>query len=512
MTIREMGEVQALQSMVSSLQAQNAVLRQLVVIHDRLGALVLQGADVTAITRMTADLVGRRVLLLDALLQVVTMAVPVHDERPHQNMDGFAWAPREGYVRAVLATLARERRPLRVPPMADFGVDASCVLAPVAVGDAILGYLAILADRAQGLSVSEDLDLQIVQHAATVYALSMMRERVAAEVGRQLKDELFEGLLSGRSQDDQVARERAMRLGYNPGVAYRVLVVTAAAPDNTFPAAARLHASSTRVEGGDAAMRSNPATTDLRMRSNPAASESPMRSYATPSDSTVRSHATASESPMRNRAAADLPEIVAQRRRLLEGLGELCARSSADAFAAVRDEELVALVADPSDARELGRTAVLQAAALLPAWRVTVGVGGTCASASAIARSYAQARRALETAQRFGHHSDVVAFEDLGLYRLLFHVTDPAELHGFIDQVLGALIDYDQRHNADFVRTLGTFLANNGNLQATARELNLHVNSVTYRVQRIQSIASLDLEQSEDRLLAQVALKILSGV
>ena len=144
------GEVQALQSAVSSLQAQNGVLRQIVVIHDRLGALVLQGADVTAITRMTADLVGRRVLLLDALLQVVTMALPLHDERPPRSVDGWSWAPQQGYVRAVLATLARERRPLRVPPMADFGVDASCVLAPVAVGDAILGYLAILAEGGDG--------------------------------------------------------------------------------------------------------------------------------------------------------------------------------------------------------------------------------------------------------------------------------------------------------------------------------------------------------------------------
>jgi PucR family transcriptional regulator, purine catabolism regulatory protein len=367
----------------------------------------------------------------------VTMAVPIHDERPSVR---FAWAPGQGYVRAVLATLARERRPLRVPPMVDFGVEASCVLAPVAVGDAILGYLAILADGDD--ATSDDLDLQIVQHAATVYALSMMRERVAAEVGRQLKDELFEGLLNGRTQDEQVARERAMRLGYNPRVAYRALVLMADDPSG----------------------------------------------------------------------AEERPETVAQRRRLLEGLAELCTRKSTDAFAAVREDELVVLVAEPADARELGRTAVQQASALLPAWRVTVGVGGTCASAGAIARSYAQARRALETAQRFGHQSDVVAFEDLGIYRLLFHVSDPAELRGFIDQVLGPLIEYDQRHNADFVRTLGTFLGHNGSLQATARELNLHVNSVTYRVQRIQSIASLNLEQSEDRLLAQIALKILGGV
>jgi DNA-binding PucR family transcriptional regulator len=61
------------------------------------------------------------------------------------------------------------------------------------------------------------------------------------------------------------------------------------------------------------------------------------------------------------------------------------------------------------------------------------------------------------------------------------------------------------------VRTLEAFLDHNGNLQATARELNLHVNSVAYRMQRIRAIAGLDFEQSEDRLLAQVALKILNG-
>ncbi len=433
-----MSDPSGLQSTISSLQVQNAALRQLVVIHDRLGALVLQGADVTAITRMMADLVGRRILLLDALLQVVAMAVPAGDER--FVVDGFVWAPGQEYLRAVLATLARERRPLRVPPMADFGVDASCVLAPVAVGEAILGYLAILAEGEA--AVGEDLDLQIVQHAATVYALSMMRERSATEVARQLEDELFEGLLLGRTQDEQVARERAMRLGYNPLVSYRVLVLIAVESDAQ---------------------------------------------------------------------AAERPESTAQRRRLLETLAELCTRRSADVFAAVRADELVALVPEAAAPRELGRTALQQAAALLPAWQVTVGIGGPCGSAGAIARSYAQARRALATAQRFGNQGDVVAFEDLGVYRLLFHVTDPAELSGFIDQVLGPLIDYDQRHNADLVHTLAAFLAHNGNLQATARELSLHVNSVTYRMQRIQAIAGMDLEQSEDRLLAQVALKIING-
>jgi purine catabolism regulator len=379
-------------------------------------------------------------LLLDALLQVVAMA-PVSEH--------FRWTPSQGYVRALLATLARERRPLRVPPMLDSGVDASCVLAPVAVGDAIFGYLAILAPAEDGAGPGDDLDLQIVQHAANVYALSMMRERMAAEVARQLRDELFEGLLLGRTQDERVARERAMRVGYNPDVVYRVLVVVA----------------------------------------------------------------DSAEAPGDER-----PETIAQRRRLLESLAELSERQSSEALVTVRDDELVVMLPDAGnghdlDVQSLGRAAVQQAASLVPDWRVVVGVGGPSDSAGAIARSYAQARRALDTSKRFnqGNQGDVVVFEDLGLYRLLFHVSDPSELRGFTDQVLGELLEYDQRHHADLVGTLAAFLDHNGNLQATARELNLHVNSVAYRMQRIRAIAGLDFERSEDRLLAQVALKILSG-
>jgi hypothetical protein len=522
------------QSAIDALQAQNAALRQLVAIHDRLGALVLQGADVTAITRMMANLVGRRVLLLDALLQVRTMAVPTsaaggevsergvgarrgddaggcedaprgEDARNRQDAwrgedarrgesagrgepsggrgeasgADFVWQPHPGYVRAVLATLARERRPLRVPPMADLGVSASAVLAPVAVGESILGYLAILAEgeRASG---GEELDLQIVQHAATVYALSMMHERMAADVSGQLKDELFEGVLLGRAQDEQVARERAMRLGYDPRTTYRALVLAAMQAEAAGVLGTRDGLA--RLPGWDGDPEHDRENQRERGQVEPR------------------------------------PEALTQRRRMLESLSELCIRRAPGAFAAIREHELIVLVPDtpsPLDVgspRNLGQIAVQHAAALEPAWQVTAGIGGPISSASAIARSYAQGRRAIETAQRFGRGGEVIAFEDLGVYRLLFHVTDPAELRGFVEQVLGPLIEYDQQHNADLVRTLGTYLAHNGNLQATSRELSLHVNSVAYRLQRVQAIAGLDLEQSEDRLQAQVALKILTGV
>jgi purine catabolism regulator len=334
--------------------------------------------------------------------------------------------------------------------MADWGVEAVCVLAPVAVGEAILGYLAILEEG--GAVPSEDVDLQVAQHAATVYALAMMRERMASEVAQQLRDELFEGLLHGRAQDEHVAIERAVRLGYDPRRTYRVLVLVADDPANR----------------------------------------------------------------------EQKPESLTRRRHLLEGLAELFKRRAPGAIGMARRDDLVVLVPEPELANgharrlsapaELGRIAVQQAEAVVPTWQVTVGLGDVCRTATEIARSHEQALRAVDTARRFGRRGDVVTFEELGLYRLLFHVKEPAELRGFVDQVLGPLLAYDQRHQAHLVVTLSTYLARNGNLQATARELSLHVNSVAYRLQRVQTIAGLNLEQAEDRLLAQVALKILDGL
>ena len=80
-----------------------------------------------------------------------------------------------------------------------------------------------------------------------------------------------------------------------------------------------------------------------------------------------------------------------------------------------------------------------------------------------------------------------------------------------MEQVLGELLAYDSKHQADFVLTLASFLGNNASPQATARELAVHVNTVSYRLQRIRTISGLNLDQAEDRLLAGVALKIIAG-
>ncbi|HEX5370651.1 MAG TPA: helix-turn-helix domain-containing protein, partial [Dehalococcoidia bacterium] len=282
-------------------------------------------------------------------------------------------------------------------------------------------------------------------HAASVYALALMRERLTAEVTTELRDELLEGLLDGQVTDEQATRERARRLGYDDTQVYQVLTLLL------------------------------------------------------------------DEVSERDQAYAADGWSTGWRRRVLDSVAQMVRERASHAIVTRRREELVVLLpegSEPSSA-ELGKAVTLYVASMYPEWPLTVGIGGECKAPREIARSYAQARRAAEVARRFGRRGEVVTFDDLGFYRLLFQITDRGELRAFVEQVLGPLLAYDRKHRTDFVQTIASYLSNNNSLQSTAKELYVHVNTAAYRLQRIQSITGLDLSKTEDCLLARVALMIL---
>jgi hypothetical protein len=373
---------------------------------------------------------------------------------------------------------------MRLPPLPGLGVNNGCVLAPVLVGDSTLGYLAILEPEAGETSAAPaEAELLAAQHAASVYALALMRERLAAEVTTELRDELLEGLLVGQVTDEQATRERARRLGYDEGLSYRVLVMI---PIEATPRGQPFLAS----DGWAAGWRRRL----LDSVSQLVRDRAPRSIVSRRRDELI---VLVPEGPLSNALddpSADSTKPSAGR----PGDGQ--DRSS--------DARSARSISEPSPA-DLGRTVTLYVASMYPEWPLTVGVGGVCRSPREISVSYAQARRASEVALRFGRKGEVVTFEDLGLYRLLFQISDRSELRAFVEQVLGPLLEYDRKHRTDFVRTIRTYLANNNSLQSTARELYVHVNTAAYRVQRIQAITGLDLARTEDCLLARVALMVL---
>jgi len=99
-------------------------------------------------------------------------------------------------------------------------------------------------------------------------------------------------------------------------------------------------------------------------------------------------------------------------------------------------------------------------------------------------------------------------YDDLGLYRVLSDLRDRAELQRFYQETLGDLLEYDQEHDTELVRTLQVLFDENTNISQTARALYVHRNTLNYRLQRIAEISGYDLNDAETRLTLQLALRL----
>ena len=103
--------------------------------------------------------------------------------------------------------------------------------------------------------------------------------------------------------------------------------------------------------------------------------------------------------------------------------------------------------------------------------------------------------------------ADAAAEPELPLHEMLLASVPAPVLRSFRDRLLGPLRDYDDRHNAELVTTLRSFLACDGSWSACASLLFVHVNTVRYRISRVEALTGRDLSALADRVDFFLALR-----
>jgi sugar diacid utilization regulator len=88
-----------------------------------------------------------------------------------------------------------------------------------------------------------------------------------------------------------------------------------------------------------------------------------------------------------------------------------------------------------------------------------------------------------------------------GVYRLLFRalISDPGEVRRFYEDTVEPLVRYDNQYRTDLLGTLEEYLAQDCNMNATARAIFAHRHTVAYRLDRVRELTGLDPSLSEDR-------------
>jgi sugar diacid utilization regulator len=163
----------------------------------------------------------------------------------------------------------------------------------------------------------------------------------------------------------------------------------------------------------------------------------------------------------------------------------------------------------------LAQVESLAAAALTAAAPVTGGASLSCGVGSGpggppvLRRLAAEAHHALRVARRLGRRGEVATFARLGVERLLLEVSSPDRLDAYVEEWLGPLLRHDRtgRAAAPLVQTLDALVAESWSLRGAARRLTVHVNTLLYRVRRIEEVSGRSLDDTETRLALAMALR-----
>ncbi len=142
-----------------------------------------------------------------------------------------------------------------------------------------------------------------------------------------------------------------------------------------------------------------------------------------------------------------------------------------------------------------------------PAQPLRVGVGNSVDSLQDLSRSYGQAAEALRIAEELNRPAAVYSFHSLGMYHWLHHLPEEVLEGNRYLHAVRALADHDQTQKGELLSTLEAFLDAGGQRSAAAEKLNIHRNSLAYRLRRIEEVLNLDPTHPAHQAELTIALR-----
>ncbi|WP_411081256.1 PucR family transcriptional regulator [Streptomyces sp. cmx-18-6] len=140
--------------------------------------------------------------------------------------------------------------------------------------------------------------------------------------------------------------------------------------------------------------------------------------------------------------------------------------------------------------------------------RLTLGVSAAVHSAEGLRGALEEARHARRVAAARPGRVCAAGHHELASHVLLLPFVPDDVRRAFTARLLDPLRDYDRRHRAELIETLEAFLDCDGSWTRCAARLHLHVNTLRYRVGRIEQLTGRDLSRLEDKLDFFLALRM----
>ncbi|GAE36261.1 PucR family transcriptional regulator [Halalkalibacter akibai] len=131
---------------------------------------------------------------------------------------------------------------------------------------------------------------------------------------------------------------------------------------------------------------------------------------------------------------------------------------------------------------------------------MNIGCGYLYQDFSFLTNSYREAQKVVHIKQKhLAVRKSSFFFHELGIYR---HLDILLQHEGTLptNPVLDQITLYDKQHSTSLYQTLETILHFDGNMNEVAKALHVHVNTLSYRLKRIQEITNVQLKDPAQRI------------
>lgn len=140
---------------------------------------------------------------------------------------------------------------------------------------------------------------------------------------------------------------------------------------------------------------------------------------------------------------------------------------------------------------------------------VSIGIGSGYNDLKMMRKSLKEAELAIKYLKCNGYDSKIKKYKDIGVYKLLFNITEKEVLEKFYYDTLESILESDKKSKEiNSINILETYFSENCNVTSTADKLFLHRNTLKYRIKKIEELLDCDLRNFDDCNRLKMAIEI----
>lgn len=143
-----------------------------------------------------------------------------------------------------------------------------------------------------------------------------------------------------------------------------------------------------------------------------------------------------------------------------------------------------------------------------PHININIGVGQSYSEITLISRSFNEASKCISICSKLQYKNKLLIYENIGILKVFFEIKNKELLKNYRNEMLESLMKYDQKNKSNLIETLKIYLDNDCNILSTSHKMNIHRNTIKYRINRIEDILNVTLTDSFVKLNIHNALLI----